>query len=197
MGSYADISLLISLVRRRSFSVACLSIAIFLSESCASIRTDEFKRTISGTTVSRGGVSVEFSVPPSVRVDHPVELLVNLVNESQTPIFYGISDRVRELNIEIVGSNHEMPKVTLEGEHQWRPTRSFWGSFQKLKPGDSTQWHVDLANLFLLPPADTRSPLTWESRQLQDKQGLHFPPGRLSLLLDRIGRVRLPAQSRS
>lgn len=144
---------LLRLVQRGSFVVVWLSIAIFLSQSCASIRTDEVTRTVSSTTVSRGGISVEFSLSPSVRVDHPVEMIVNLMNDSQTPITYRTVNHVRELNIEIVDSHHEIPKVTLEGERQWRPTTSYWGqSFHELKQGESMQWHVDLSNLFLLPP---------------------------------------------
>jgi hypothetical protein len=147
---------LLRLIRRRSLIVACLSIPFFLSESCASIRTDEVRRTVSSTTVSSSnGISVEFSLPPSVSVreGYHAELTVTLVNESQTPIDYETIDRIRELHIEVVDSNHVMPKPTPEGERLWRPTTSYWGhSFHKLNQGESMQWHVDLTSLFLLPP---------------------------------------------
>ncbi len=176
----------VRLFTRGFLMAASLSIAIFLSVSCASVRTDGVARIFSGTTVSSSdGISVEFSLPPSVRIREGTraEFTVNLVNESQAPVFYGTINHVRELRIKIIDSNHGMPKPTPEGEREWRPMRSFGWIFHKLNPGESAKWNVDLSSLFLLPPGKYSVSASIEVSTAAGQQGTRFCPGPLEFVV--------------
>jgi hypothetical protein len=149
--------------KRIHFILVALSLAC--SSCCTSDSkpgTDHQNKGITKVSSTTDNVELEISLPESVVVGEPAEMVLRLINHGTQMTYWMYKNGVYELGICVyIAKNSVGAAPTFSGQKTGvgpldllRNLSLDAGSHiaTELPPGDSHEWHVDLHQYYVLPP---------------------------------------------